>query len=148
MAPHSLAGMADVFTVRIGVRGYEVDRQGHLNQAAYLNYAEHARWEFMRAAGITQDALVASGVGPVTLETTIRLMRELRVGDEVDVSCGFDWDGGRTFRLRQDFHRADGTLVAELTATGGLLDLRERRLVADPRERFRSLAAVPGMLGS
>ena len=138
--------MADVFTVRITVRGYEVDRQGHLNQAVYLNYAEHARWEFMRAAGISQDALVASGVGPVTLETTIRFLRELRAGDEIDVSCAFDWDGGRTFRLQQDFHRADGTMAAQLIAVGGLLDLRERRLVADPRERFRSLATVPGVL--
>jgi acyl-CoA thioester hydrolase len=138
--------MADVFTVRITVRGYEVDRQGHLNQAVYLNYAEQARWEFLVAAGVTQDALVASGVGPVTLETTIRFLRELRAGDEVDVSCGFQWDGGRTFRVQQDFSRPDGTMAAQLTAVGGLLDLRERRLVDKPRERFRSLATAPGML--
>ena len=65
--------MAGVFTVRITVRGYELDTQGHLNQAVYLQYAEHARWELLRAAGITQDALIDSGVGPVALETTIRL---------------------------------------------------------------------------
>jgi acyl-CoA thioester hydrolase len=138
--------VADVFTVRITVRGYELDTQGHLNQSVYLQYGEHARWEVLRAAGITQDALIASGIGPVVLESTIRYLRELRGGDEVDVSCGFVWGAGRTFRVQQDYRRPDGTQVAELVAVGGLLDLRERRLVAQPRERLRALASAPELL--
>jgi acyl-CoA thioester hydrolase len=138
--------MADVFTVRVTVRGYELDTQGHLNQSVYLQYGEHARWELLRAAGISQDALIASGIGPVVLESTIRYLRELRGGDEVDVSCGFEWGEGRTFRVRQDYRRPDGIQVAELVAVGGLLDLRERRLVKEPRERLRALASVPELL--
>jgi acyl-CoA thioester hydrolase len=138
--------MADVFTVRVTVRGYELDTQGHLNQSVYLQYGEHARWELLRAAGISQDALIASGIGPVVLESTIRYLRELRGGDEVDVSCGFEWGEGRTFRVRQDYRRPDGTPVAELVAVGGLLDLRERRLVKEPRERLRALASMPELL--
>jgi acyl-CoA thioester hydrolase len=138
--------VADLFTVRITVRGYELDTQGHLNQSVYLQYAEHVRWELLRAAGITQDGLITSGVGPVALETTIRYLRELRGGDEVDVSCGFVWAAGRTFQIEQDYRRADGTQVAELVGVGGLLDLRERRLVADPRDRLRALASVPELL--
>jgi acyl-CoA thioester hydrolase len=139
--------VAEVFTVRITVRGYELDTQGHLNQAVYLQYAEHARWELLRAAGITQDAMLASGIGPVALETTIRYLRELSGGDEVDVSCAFAWGEGRTFRLEQDFRRADGTQVAHLVAVAGVLDLAERRLVKDPRDRLRALATEPGLLG-
>jgi acyl-CoA thioester hydrolase len=138
--------VAEVFTVRITVRGYELDTQGHLNQAVYLQYAEHARWELLRAAGITQDALIASGIGPVALETTIRYLRELRGGDEVDVSCAFVWGEGRTFHMRQDFRRPDGVEVAELTAVVGMLDLAERRLVKDPRDRLRALASRPELV--
>jgi acyl-CoA thioester hydrolase len=138
--------VADVFTVRITVRGYELDTQGHLNQAVYLQYAEHARWALLRAAGITQDALIASGIGPVALETTIRYLRELRGGDEVDVSCGFAWGAGRTFRLEQDYRLPDGTQVAELVGVAGLLDLRERRLVSAPQDRLRALASAPELL--
>jgi acyl-CoA thioester hydrolase len=135
--------MSEPFRVRITVRGYELDTQGHLNQAVYLQYAEHARWEHLRAAGITQDEMLASGVGPVALETTIRYHRELRGGDVVDVSCRYGWGSGKSFRLRQDFHRVDGVLVAEVTAVAGLLDLKTRRLVTNPRERFLALASVP-----
>ena len=52
--PISSPVMEDVFSVRVKVRGYELDTQGHLNWAEYLHYAEHARWEFLAAAGITE----------------------------------------------------------------------------------------------
>ncbi|MCH0566033.1 MULTISPECIES: thioesterase family protein [unclassified Streptomyces] len=139
--------MSEPFSVRVTVRGYETDVQGHLNQSVYLNYAEHARWSLLQAAGITQAGLIATGVGPVALETTIRYRRELLAGDEVDVSCVFEWGEGRTFRIRQTISRTDGTVSAEITAVAGLLDLGERRLVANPRERFKELARDPGLFG-
>lgn len=134
------------FQVRVTVRGYELDTQGHLNQSVYLQYAEHARWELLRAAGIGQDKLLASGVGPVVMEQTISYRRELRGGDEVDVSCAFEWGEGKTFRLLQRLVKADGELAAEVTAVGGLLDLRARRLVPEPEKHLLSLATKPELL--
>ncbi|MFF2210575.1 acyl-CoA thioesterase [Streptomyces antibioticus] len=139
--------MQEPFSVRVTVRGYETDTQGHVNQSVYLNYAEHARWSLLHAAGITQTALQARGVGPVALETTIRYRRELLAGDEVDITCAFLWGEGKTFRIEQTIRRADGTVSAEITAAGGLLDLKERRLVTDPREHFKELASDPGLFG-
>ncbi|MFG2933387.1 acyl-CoA thioesterase [Streptomyces achromogenes] len=135
------------FSVRVTVRGYETDTQGHLNQAVYLNYAEHARWSMLQAAGISQAGLVGQGVGPVALETTISFRRELLAGDEVDVTCAFEWGEGKTFRIRQEIRKTDGTLAAEITAVGGIMNLTERKLVADPRAVFKELAADPDLLG-
>jgi acyl-CoA thioester hydrolase len=139
--------VSEPFSVPVTVRGYETDTQGHLNQAVYLNYAEHARWSLLHAAGIRQADLVARGVGPVALETTIRYRRELLAGDEVEVTCGFVWGEGKTFRIEQTIRKADGTVAAEIEAVGGLMDLSARRLVADPRERFKELAADPALFG-
>ncbi|MFI6876494.1 acyl-CoA thioesterase [Streptomyces sp. NPDC050400] len=139
--------MTEPFSVRIGVRGYETDTQGHLNQAVYLQYAEHARWSTLRHGGIEQQDLLARGVGPVALETTIRYLRELRAGDEVEVTCVFEWGEGKTFRIRQTVTKTDGTVSAEVTAVGGLLDLTERKLVKDPREVFKELATHPDVFG-
>ncbi|WP_217141668.1 thioesterase family protein [Streptomyces sp. AC627_RSS907] len=139
--------MSEPFSVPVTVRGYETDTQGHLNQAVYLNFAEHARWSLLQAAGVRQADLVARGVGPVALETTLRFRRELLAGDEVEVTCAFEWGEGKTFRMRQTIRKADGTVAAEIDAVGGLMDLRERRLVADPRQRFKELASQPGMFG-
>ncbi|MGW0911450.1 acyl-CoA thioesterase [Streptomyces sp. NPDC002784] len=139
--------MSEPFSVRITVRGYETDVQGHLNQSVYLNYAEHARWSLLQAAGISQTGLISQGIGPVALETTIRYRRELLAGDEVDVSCAFVWGEGKTFRIEQTITKADGTVAAEVTGVGGLLHLTERRLVANPQGCFKELATDPGAFG-
>ncbi|MFI5684382.1 acyl-CoA thioesterase [Streptomyces sp. NPDC051636] len=139
--------MAEPFSVRVTVRGYETDVQGHLNQAVYLNYAEHARWTLLKAAGISQAELIGRGVGPVALETTIRYRSELLAGDEVDVTCEFEWSGGKTFRIRQEVRRTEGTVAAEITAVGGMMDLKARKLVADPAELFKELAADLSLFG-
>lgn len=139
--------MTDPFRVRVTVRGYELDTQGHLNQAVYLQYAEHARWEYLRAAGLRQHRLIEAGVGPVALEVTVSFRAELRGGDEVDVSCAFEWGTGRTFRMVQEIVRDDGVLAAGITGVGGLLDLSARKLVTDPAGRFAALAEHPEVLG-
>jgi acyl-CoA thioesterase FadM len=91
------------FTVAITARAYETGSQGHLTSTAYLQYADHARWELLRAAGVRQTDLLANGIGPVNLETTIRFHRELLAGDEVAVTCVFRWGDGKTFRVEQQF---------------------------------------------
>jgi acyl-CoA thioester hydrolase len=142
-----VAGVDDTFRVHITVRGYELDTQGHLNWAQYLHYAEHARWECLRAAGIQHERLIASGAGPVNLDANVRFLAELRGGDELTASCAFHWRNGKTFRVTQQFIRADGTLSAELTTVTGLLDLTARRLIPEPGKHLRSLATAPEILG-
>ncbi|WP_433192484.1 acyl-CoA thioesterase [Nocardia sp. CA-107356] len=135
------------FSVSLVVRGYELDTLGHLDQAVYLQHAEHARSELLRAAGIGQDKLIASGFGPVVLESTIKYLHELRGGDEVTINCEFEWDSGKIFRIHQETRKLDGTVAAKVTIVGGVLDLTARKLVADPGERLRTLAERPDLLG-
>jgi acyl-CoA thioester hydrolase len=139
--------VAEPFSVRVSVRAYELDRNGHVNNVAYLQYAEHARWEFLRAAGIDERKFGDLGVGPVFLETVIRYRAELYYGDTVDISCAIDWGTGRTFRVPQRIRRADGVLIAEIDSVGGLIDLATRRLVTGPEQRYREVATVPEVLG-
>ncbi|WP_394820601.1 acyl-CoA thioesterase [Pendulispora albinea] len=135
------------FQVRISVRVYELDLNGHLGGAAYIHYADHVRWQLCRAAGVSFDELRASGVGPINLETTVRYHRELRADDEVDISCTFVFGEGKTFRVQQQFRRSDGTLAAEVISVGGLLDLKDRKLVPDPASHWRAVARSPELLG-
>jgi acyl-CoA thioester hydrolase len=139
--------VSEPFSVPVTVRGYETDVQGHLNQSVYINYAEHARWSLLRAAGISQAELIGRGVGPVALETTIRYLRELIAGDEVEVTCAFAWSDGKTFRVEQTIRKTDGTVAAEVTAVGGLMDLKERRLVREPQKIFKELSTDPSLFG-
>lgn len=132
---------------KLVVRGYEIDALGHVAGTVYMQYAEHARWECLAAAGLTVNALLGAGIMPAALEVTISFRNELRVGDDVEIGCEFHWGERKTARIVQQVLRADGTLAAEVTCIAGLLDLNRRRLVEQPRERLRELATAPELLG-
>ncbi|OJY44136.1 acyl-CoA thioesterase [Pseudonocardia sp. 73-21] len=139
--------MADHFAVRVGVRSYEIDVNGHVNHANYHRYAEHARTEHMNAAGCSIDRFTENGLGIVLLETTCRFQRELRYGDEVEIDSRLSFGEGRTFRMEHTLRRvSDDVAAAEITCTMGLLDAAARRLVADPGTRLRELATAPELL--
>ncbi|NRQ35117.1 acyl-CoA thioesterase [Nonomuraea sp. NN258] len=135
------------FSVRLEVRGYEIDPQLHLNGGYYVQYADHARFACVRAAGVSVEDLLAGGLGPVNLETVIKYHRELRVGDQVDVTCAWEWGTGKTYRVRHRFLLPDGTLAAQVEHVSGLLDLGTRRLVARPDRAWRIRAGKPELLG-
>jgi acyl-CoA thioester hydrolase len=126
------------FSTRIEVRGYELDALGHVNHAVYHQYAEVARTKAFAAAGCDWDSLVARRIAPVLLTTTVNFRRELRAGDEVDVSCVAKFGDGKTFTLEQMITKADGTLSAEVYCVLGMMDLDARKLHADPRAVLES----------
>ncbi|MGH8919585.1 MAG: acyl-CoA thioesterase, partial [Actinomycetes bacterium] len=113
----------------------------------YHQYADHSRFECVRAAGVSIDDLIADGMGPVNLETTVRFLHELRGGDEVDVSCAFGWGPGRTHTVEHEVRRVDGVVAAQVRTVSGLLDLRTRKLLSDPGALWRSRATRPELLG-
>lgn len=139
--------MPDAFTTRLDVRLSDIDAQGHMTSSAYVAFGNHALWSCVRAAGVDVDALLASGVGPVNLETTIRFLRELRGGDLVHVSCQLAFGDGTTYQVEHELRTTAGELAANITSTVGLLDLERRRLVPDPASRWRQFADRPELLG-
>jgi acyl-CoA thioester hydrolase len=138
--------MDDRFVVGVRARGYEVDSNGHVAGSVLLQYGQHARWECLRTAGIDQADLIAKGIGPVSLEERIRFHQEVQAGEELQVSCVFVWGEGKSFRVEQEIRKADGSLAAEITNIGGLMDLKERRLMPDPDQIWRSVAKAPRLL--
>jgi YbgC/YbaW family acyl-CoA thioester hydrolase len=75
--------MAEKRSTTITARGYELDSYGHINNAIYLNYFEHARWEFFRELNL-YDVLKENNL-PVVTDIHIRYQREVRLFDEFTV---------------------------------------------------------------
>lgn len=134
--------------MRLAVRSYEVDRLGHVNHAVYHQYAELARVGGFEAAGLEWAKMVDANIGPVLLSSTIDFRRELRTGDEFDVSCELAFRGGKTFRLDTLITKVDGTVSAEITCLLGVMDLERRKLVPDAREALESAGLNPTVLPS
>ncbi|SDD87950.1 acyl-CoA thioesterase [Actinokineospora iranica] len=124
---------AKPWSTRISVRTYELDSLGHVNQAVYHQYAEIARVEGFAAAGCSWDGLMAAKTAPVLLSSTIDFRRELRTGDQIEVTCEVKFGTGKTFNADSVISKLDGTVSAEITCVIGVMDLDKRKLVADPR---------------
>lgn len=134
------SGKSAPFTVHLTVRGYELDALGHVNQAVYHSYAEHARTELLRAIGLPIQTVLSHNVAPVLLTGTMRYLRELRADEEIDVSAEMKYGEGKTFHVDSTITKADGTVSAEFEGLFGLMDLARRRLVADPRGRLAAIS--------
>ncbi len=80
-------------TLKLTVRGCDLDSFGHVNNAVYLQYAETATWNFFRNINIL-DRLSSLGLFPVILESYQRYIHELRLFDEVRIESGFHTNGG------------------------------------------------------
>ena len=135
------------FSVRVGVRSYEIDVNGHVNHAVYHQFGEHARSSHLAASGCSMSRMTEVGVGIVLLETRVRFLRELREGDEVDVDSRLGFGNGKTFTIDHTLRRADGVVAAEIVCVMGLLDSAARRLLPDPRARLHEIATAPEVLG-
>lgn len=65
-------------------RGYELDSYQHVNNAVYLNYFEHARWEFFRKSDLVND-LKSKNLLPVVTEVHIRYQRAIHLFQEIEI---------------------------------------------------------------
>ena len=122
----------------------QMDANGHMRNTAFIDFAVDVRLMYLTASGFGPAEMVRHAVGPVVRRDDIEFYREFRLLDPIRVtlqSAGMSEDGTR-FMMRNDFYRADGTLAARLTSTGGWLDLRQRALMAPPPVLLAALQAL------
>lgn len=137
------------FQLAIGVRSYEVDVNGHVNHAVYHQYAEHARMEHFRAAGLSQARLAEHGATIVLLATTVNFRSELLAGEQLTVDSELAFGEGRAFTMRHRIVRTADTegqpagdvLAADVACTMGVMDLTARKLLHGPRDRLAAVAS-------
>ncbi len=119
--PDILLGMSDALavdpwrhTARWPVRQYELDQNGHVNNAVYLNWIEQVAVDHVEALGFGREWATAHGGGWVVREHRVTYHRPVLYGDVVLVTTLPQELGGVRGLRRTEIHReADGALVTE-----------------------------------
>ncbi len=70
---------------KITVRHYECDAYGHVNNANYLNYLEHARLEFLTSIGFDYKNYVTAGYGVYVVKITISYKSSALPEENLDI---------------------------------------------------------------
>jgi len=99
------------FYSELQARGYELDSYGHVNNAVYLNYTEHARWELFRKLGLL-DEIVSSGKKIVIIENSIKYIRQVKLFDEIIIETWMEKSAHFLLFMHVLSNKQTGKLVA------------------------------------
>ena len=101
--------------VPLRVRFGETDAMGVANNAAYLQYFEIGRIEFLRAAGHSYAEVHDGGIDMVVAEAGIRYLRPLLFDDEFDVECTLEELSRASFRFAYRLLRGEQLVASGFT---------------------------------
>jgi acyl-CoA thioester hydrolase len=126
------------YTARWRVRTYELDVNGHVNNAVYLNWAEQIATEHVEAAGFGQGWVLARGGAWVVRRHEITYRRPAVYGDELELTTRpTSIKGARGLRHTTVSRVADGAMVAEINTEWVWVQLPDYRPGRVPEEIVR-----------
>ena len=102
----------------VEARSYELDPYGHLNNAVYANWLEHARLRYLADRGMSYLSIPEEfGVKVVVVRLDLSYKAEVRLGDRLAVTSRIVHFGNSSFRFEQKIDFEDGrpAAVGEVT---------------------------------
>lgn len=121
-------------SLQLIVRPTEIDVNGHVNNAKYLEYLEWGREEWYEAENLQYDVLKQLGVQTVTVNITINYRHECLQGDQLTVTTSPQSIGRSSFVLAQEIHNGNGVLCADASVTIVTIDVATRKSRPVPDE--------------
>jgi acyl-CoA thioester hydrolase len=119
--------MADIFSIELKVRDYEVDMQGVVNNANYQHYLEHARHQYLQHIGLDFAKLTNEGIILVVKRIEIDFNSSLKSGDSFIVDCSTERISPLRFGFIQHIYRAsDHKLVISAKVMGTAINRQGR----------------------
>ncbi len=113
--PDGLSADRRSYSSRWRVRTYELDVNGHVNNAVYLNYAEQIATEHAEAAGFGRDWTLAQGGAWVVRRHEIVYHQPARYGEELELTTRVEeLRGARGRRLTSIVRVEDGVPIADV----------------------------------
>lgn len=116
------------------VRPTEIDVNGHVNNAKYLEYLEWGREEWYESGNLHYDLLNELGVQTVTVNININYRKECRQGERLNITTEPHKLGRSSFVLLQQIRNADGELCADAAVTIVTIDIHSRKSRPVPEE--------------
>ena len=100
-----------IFQVEIGVRDYELDSEGIVNNANYLHYLEHTRHALVKSRGYSFGQMSADGIIPVVSRIEVDYKSALRSGDVMESKLWVERQGVRYLFHQDIYNKKNGQLV-------------------------------------
>lgn len=120
------------YKTEIIVRHYECDAYGHVNNANYLNYLEHARGEFLKDIKFDYKGFVDAGFGIYVVKIEIAYKSSAYPDETLEIYTRPVKRKRATGVFHQEIKRGD-TLICEAEVTWASIG-KDGKLAAIPKE--------------
>ncbi len=125
------------FSNSIKVRSYELDSQGHVNYAIYLNYCEHSRVQALEQVGLPFDEFHRRGKYIVIVEANCKYIAPAFLNDELEITLEGVKAGKTSGTFKQEiYNKKTGQKIFEATMVGVFINKKGRPIKMD--EDFRA----------
>ena len=127
------------------IRWSDIDANGHVNYAAYIDAAGDLRYRFFTEHGFPPERFEQLGIGPVYTALHAEFFREVRMGETVTITyamSGLSPQGAR-WKVHHEVFKANGKKAVRIDLEGTILDLSTRKAVPPTPELFQTFNLIP-----
>jgi len=120
--------------LEIIVRSTEIDVNGHVNNAKYLEYLEWGRENWYENAGLPYERFLEMGIQTVTVNININYRKECRQNDRLSIHTKPEKIGRSSYVLLQEIYNQHGEKCADALVTSVTMDASTRKSREVPHE--------------
>jgi acyl-CoA thioester hydrolase len=127
------------------IRWSDLDANGHVNYAAYIDAAGDLRYRFFIANGFPPERFAELGIGPVYTTIHADFFREVRMGETVNITyalSGLSPSGAR-WRVHHVVLKSSGKKAVSIVLEGAILNLSTRKPALPTPELARIFNLIP-----
>jgi acyl-CoA thioester hydrolase len=127
------------------IRWSDLDANGHVNYAAYIDAAGDLRYRFFIEHGFPPERFAQLGIGPIYTTIRAEFFREVRMGETVTITyalSGLSTQGGR-WKVHHDVLKSNRKKAVSIDLEGAILNLSTRKPVLPTPELLQTFNLIP-----
>lgn len=133
------------YTRTYEIRFSDLDANGHVNYAAYIDAAGDLRYKFFTEQGLPPEKFAELGIGPVYTSIHAEFFREVRMGETVTINfvlLGLSPSGTR-WKVHHEILKSNRKKAVTLDIEGVVLNLSTRQPALPTPELLQTFNLIP-----
>lgn len=127
------------------IRWSDLDANGHVNYAAYIDAAGDLRYRFFTEREFPPERFEQLGIGPIYTAIHARFLREVRMGETITITyslSGLSPQGAR-WKVHHNVLKSNGKKAVSIDLEGAILNLTTRKPVPPTLELLQIFNLIP-----
>ena len=135
----------DEYSISYEISPSDIDSNGHVNYAVYIDAAGDLRYRFFAEHGFPPERFAGFGIGPIHTDIHAHFLREVRLGETITITYTLSGlsPAGTRWKVHHDFLKSNGKKAVRLDLEGAILDLAARKPVPPTTELLHTFNLVP-----